>query len=273
MVGAIVKLALLLAFLTIPLAACTSAPSDGISDTLTSTAELSVGCPDSVRDFEKDLCKKGAPEFLATFSQCPGSFYRYEATGPSGVPAEWSPVGLTPLTVSVYIQSYFCEAAEWANHTLGATQLAVVAGNPGEYPTPPSSNVSWAADYGITVYSDNPVLVDYLNWKGYPAQLAEGSLTTGTSLTTTWAGAAWSMTAACTGSRPGGIMDVDFFHWNGALADPMILKTAESQVANGQLGSGTMEASGGIIGAQVPLGASTVICQDRTVPTMTVSFL
>jgi hypothetical protein len=274
MVGAVVKVFLILAFLTIPLAACTSPGAPGVSDTLTSTADMAEKCPPSVRQFEKDLCKKSAPLFTATFTQCPGSFYQYEATGPSGVPDEWNPVGQTPLTKSIYIQSYFCTSGQWAGHSLSATNLAVVAGNPGQYPTPPASNVSWAADYGITIYSDNPVLVDYLNWKGYTAELAVGTLTNVAGLTTTWTGVMWSMTATCIGSAPGGLFDIDFFHWHGALASPLTLKTAESQVDTGQLAAGNLQATGGLIGGHVgPLGTTAVNCNSRTVPTMAISLL
>jgi hypothetical protein len=189
----------------------------------------------------------------------------------AGIPAEWGPSGLTPATATAFIQSYSCAAGTLNGKPLAATTLAVIAGGVSNSPPMNDTNATvYTGDYLLDVVADQPVLVDYLAWKGFPAEGGRATVTSGNPYTMSWRGDGWTMQGDCVGQRDPSAGTLHFYHWRGNLSDPQTLFFGEA----GKIGStalGTMAVSGGVLGAELaPAGAAPTVCAVRHVDALSI---
>jgi hypothetical protein len=269
------KLALTLAVLLVPMAACIG-PGDRPSDTSPSTGLTDgskVVCPDSVKDFNKDLCT-GSVGFTLTLQGCESPILNYQVPiTQSGLPAEWGGSGLTPLTASVYQWTHTCSSGNISGQAVGAIALAVTGGLPANYPQVPPSNYSGSATYVTGLFTDNQVVADYLAWIGFPASAASITVTGSQVTTTTWTSGLWSTSMTCADPDPSDAQTRQSFFWHGPLDSALTIDIL-LHGPTGTAGPGTTQAMGGIVGDQLaPLGAGTGTCANAITETLALRLL
>lgn len=201
-----------------------------------------------------------------TLSGCQMPLFNYRVpTGQSEVPAEWEPLGSTPVTTNVFLQAFFCEEARIGGTAIGRVFFAVLGGDSANAPDPPESTADfWFWGYGIVAFTDSGALLDHLQRHGMKAESASGEFASSTLETLGIDGAGWSIRGECgTAQGSEGRMVGELFLYHGPRADPILFDILyEGDVS--RIEGGVLMAEGGSVGAQLePAGATASVCGNH----------
>lgn len=211
---------------------------------------------------------EAAPVWVeAALTRCVAPLYQYRVpSAQSGVPAEWEPLGATPITTSVFLQAFFCAEGRLGDEPLGPVFFAVLAGDSANAPEPPETGAQfWFWGYGILALTDSPALLAYLQEGGMTAEPATAGSTDGPLPGLTIDGSGWSIEGECSDLQaPGTRLVAELFLYHGPRADPILL-AVRTEGINDNIEAGTLRASSGLAGAQLaPTGVTPSTCSTSS---------